>query len=126
MPSLGLSVAVAGMCGVLFRFGADHLTERLSLHPAVGTFLVNIVGCFIAGVVYTLALSRTTTHAPWATVVIVGFCGGLTTFSSFALQAVLMFQRGQWQWLVGYAVLSPLIGFVAVFGGLQLTRVLIS
>lgn len=90
----GLLVAVGGAAGAVLRFLAGHLWDR---DLPAGTLLVNVVGSFLLGVFSALSLD-----ADALALLGTGFCGGLTTYSAFAVQThALGSRRG-----AGYAALT--------------------
>ncbi len=83
-----IAVALGGMTGALLRHGVSSLITMFGSHWApLATLVVNIVGCFAIGALFSWSFSQQL-HSHWLTVgVRVGLLGGLTTFSSFALDA---------------------------------------
>ena len=85
------------------------------------TMTINITGAFILGVLATV-MQRLDHHHPLRLVALVGFLGGYTTFSTFALEIVTLWEHGQPGRSVGYAVASVAGGVAAVIVGILLTR----
>lgn len=124
-------VALGGMLGTVARYLIQRSAQKwLSLHSLWGgrvaipwgTMLVNILGCFLIGVVVG-CLHR---YAPegwsrWALLLLsTGFCGGFTTFSSFALEGIQLMQRGAILETILYLGSSLVLGFAALFVALHL------
>lgn len=83
----------------------------------LGTFLVNIAGCFIAGILFGL-LERTHMMTSGESVLlIVGFCGGFTTFSTFANDMWSLGNKGDWTAFGLYLAASVIIGVLLVWAG---------
>ena len=83
----------------------------------MGTFLVNIIGCFIIGLFFGL-LEKAHVMTPGENVLLItGFCGGFTTFSSFADDMWVLGSKGDWATFAAYLVLSVVIGVLLVWGG---------
>lgn len=120
-PLMWAAVAAGGAAGTAVR----ALTSGALPHPAGGwpldTFTVNVAGSFLLGVLLE-ALIRGGPDAGWRRTARLaagtGFCGSLTTYSSLAVEAVLLAMRGQGSLAAGYAVASVLTGLVAVTTGI--------
>ena len=124
MPTLFLVMA-GGAIGA----GARHLTGRatLSLFGAglpYGTLTVNLAGGLLMGLLTgVLARWGTAQGEAWRLFLGVGILGGFTTFSSFSLDTVLLWQRGEAAWALGYVMLSVIGSIAALVAGLFLSRV---
>jgi CrcB protein len=116
---VGLGGGIGSMCRYLVGvFVAKHLTVTF---PA-GTFLVNIVGCFIIGLLYGLSGRYAGITLEWRLFLITGLCGGFTTFSSFSYESVNLFRQGNYMYFVSYVILSVVIGLLATVGGAAIIR----
>jgi CrcB protein len=93
---LALIVAAGGAIGTLCRFGLAWLMTPISQSMPWGTIVINIVGSFVIGAFGTLTLAEGRHPAPEAIrlFVMVGICGGFTTFSSFSLQTFDLLRNG--------------------------------
>jgi CrcB protein len=97
-PALAAAVIGAGGIGAVLRylttllFPHDAATSRLPL----GVLLVNVVGSFVAGVIVGLA-AHSDLSADWKLVLVTGFCGGLTTFSTLSVETMQLVERGRWR-----------------------------
>ena len=87
-----------------------------------GTLLVNLVGCFAFGVIFALFGRYGSTNSGWCLLLTTGFCGGFTTFSTFANESVLMLQNGNWPGFVGYVAASIVVGFALVALGYMIFK----
>jgi len=123
MTNLAL-ISVFGIFGVLCRYGIDNLVAPLNSGFPAHTFLVNIIGCTIAGVVVGLT-DRGTLTGPLQIAIMVGFCGGFTTFSAYAVQTATLFLSGKPSVAIVYSVLSPILGLLAVLLALAVTKRLV-
>jgi CrcB protein len=86
-----------------------------------GTFAVNIVGCLVIGLLVGV-LERHAGHSQLRALFVTGFCGGYTTFSTFAAENVALLEGGHWFTAALYTVGSVLTGLAAVWAGLALSR----
>jgi len=116
-----LMVALGGAVGASGRYLSSVAAGRLlGASFPYGTMFVNILGSFLMGVfVVVMAEKGGTRFAPFLTV---GMLGGFTTFSSFSLDAVTLYERGQVMLAAGYVVGSLVIGLAALMAGLAATR----
>jgi CrcB protein len=122
----GLLVALGGAIGSLLRY-AVGLAALASFGPAFpwGTLIVNVVGCFVIGLVTNLAMTSTWGVSPTVRLFLaVGLCGGFTTFSSFGLEAVQLGRIGQLGASFAYVAASLLVGIAAVWAGILTGRLL--
>ena len=90
-----LAVAIGGAFGALARW---MLSYRLNaLFPAIppGTLAANIIGGYIIGVAIAFFATRPDISPEWRLFIITGFCGGLTTFSTFSAEVVMLIQQGE-------------------------------
>lgn len=115
-------VAVCGVFGVLARYGVDRAFQFGSGSSPFITMGINLVGCFIAGVVFTLG-QREVLSSELQIGLLVGFCGGFTTFSAYALHAMRLLEAGFVRPAILSFVLSPIFGLIAVAAGMAVARV---
>ncbi|WP_437880911.1 fluoride efflux transporter CrcB [Pseudomonas sp. LRF_L74] len=117
------AVAVGGVAGTLLRFATGNwVNAHWPQHFYTATLAVNIVGCLLIGYLYGLFLLRPEIPLALRAGLVVGFLGGLTTFSSFSLDTLRLLEGGQAPLAIGYALLSVLGGLLATWAGLTLTR----
>ena len=104
-------VALAGMLGTLLRYWLSGFVARQygETFPW-GTMAVNLIGCFLAGAVFYLTQERFLVSPALRTIILIGFLGGFTTFSSYGLQTFTLLRDGEF----GLALLN--IGASNVFG----------
>lgn len=116
------TVGLFGVAGVLCRYFVDSVTVRSSFAVPVGTFLVNITGSFLAGVLYVIFVERGLLSPRFGQGLTIGFCGGFTTFSAYSVQTFLLFERGSIGLAFLYFLGSPLFGLMGAFLGIIIAR----
>lgn len=117
-----LLIALGGAAGSLCRYGLGSLVQRsAAIGFPVGTFAVNVLGCFLVGGIAKLFIN-VQAHPHVKAMLIVGFCGGFTTFSAFSLETVALMQGGQWPKAFLYASMSMVACVIATAAGFALTR----
>lgn len=107
-------IAMFGVVGVLCRYGIDQLFKDWNEKIPVTTLTINILGSFIAGLIYVLSTYRDLS-ANWQAGLLIGFCGGFTTFSAYALQTMILFERDKSLAALIYFLISPALGLTAAF-----------
>ena len=119
-PTSYLLVAVGGAIGSVGRAWVGIAAARLfGLGFPWGTMIINILGSAIIGIIAATALSpsRTILSPEIRIFLMVGFCGGFTTFSSFSLQTLRLAQDGQWLWAAANVLASNVGCLLAVWLG---------
>lgn len=110
-----LFVGVGSFVGGVLRFLVSMSMKKLCGEGFPwGTLIVNLVGCFVFGVIFALFGKYGSVNNGWCLLLTTGVCGGFTTFSAFANESVLMLQNGNWGGFVGYVAMSVVVGFVMV------------
>ena len=107
---VGIGSGIGGICRYLISLSMGHLHEGFPW----GTFTVNIVGCLLIGILWGLT-SRFQHLAPaFSLLLMVGFCGGFTTFSTFSKEGLTMLQTNNYALFALYTLGSVVLGIVAV------------
>jgi CrcB protein len=113
-----LAIAVGAALGALLRW---QLGARLnSLFPTIppGTLAANLIGAYVVGLGIAFFATYAAISPEWRLLVITGFCGGLTTFSTFSAEITTLLQQGRMTWALG-AVAVHVVGSVAMtFAGI--------
>jgi len=117
-----LAIFIGGGVGSLARWGVANLLRNYSMNFPYATFAVNIIGSFILGFVVALFWSKAEMHDSLKLAITVGFCGGLTTFSTFSWETFDLIKNGEFLLAVLYVVISVLICVLAVSLGAFLSR----
>ena len=113
-----LIVGFGGFLGTIARF----LVQKLNLHwhflsIPMGTLIVNILGSLIIGVIIGISAKSEFISPVIRLFLMVGFCGGFTTFSSFSAENLTLMQNGQFLSVLIYTGSSIILGFLAVYLG---------
>ncbi|AZI34410.1 fluoride efflux transporter CrcB [Kaistella carnis] len=114
-------IFIGGGLGSVLRFLISNYTQKLwnvNSFP-MGTFVVNIIGCFLIGVLTSYFL-KVDNYLKF--LLITGFCGGFTTFSTFSAENFSLWQNGNYPVLLLYVLLSIIVGLIAVYLGLQVAK----
>ena len=108
-----IAIFLGGGIGAVSRFLITlNLTKIYNVNLPIATFLVNIIGSFAIGFLYILFMGKTDLTPALKFGLTVGFCGGLTTFSTFSLELFEMISHQQFMQAAIYALLSVLICLV--------------
>jgi len=116
-------VGLGGMVGSIARYVvATVLAHRLSVGFPYGTFTVNIVGCFLIGLILGILTRAGALASDLRLLLVVGFCGGFTTFSSFTYEIIELVEANRVMLALLYVLFSMLLGLLAAVAGLAMTR----
>jgi CrcB protein len=118
-----LFIALGGATGAVSRYllatWAHGLWEG---KMPVGTLMVNMLGSFAIGIVYVLVVERQIIHPDWRGVLMVGFLGAFTTFSTFSLETISLMEAGHIVHALVYMLGSAILCVVMAGTAIQLTR----
>ena len=117
-----LLVFVGGGFGSVLRFIIGKYLNSAEDGIPYGTFLANILGSLIIGIILGYALKNDTLSSSQTVLLATGFCGGFTTFATFAYENHVFLKSGDFMSFALYTIASFVIGFLAVFLGLYLTK----
>ena len=113
-----LLVGFGGFFGSIARYWMSKLNLTWDFHSIpMGTLAVNIIGSFLIGFMLGIFMNSNLLHTNLKLFLVVGFCGGFTTFSSFTNENFLLLQNGQYLTALIYIGGSIIIGILAVFAG---------
>ncbi len=120
-----LFIALGGASGAVARYViANRIHELWEGHVPVGTLLVNLVGSFAIGIIYVLIIEKQIIHQDWRGVLMVGFLGAFTTFSTFSLETIHLLEAGHMFHALGYMLMSVTFCVVAAGSAIYLTRLI--
>lgn len=121
-----IAIAFGGAFGAMSRFWLHGFVQRFVVgNFPLGTFAVNVLGSFLIGVFFVVLAEKAQLNEVWRPIVVVGFLGAMTTFSTFSLDALLLFEQGNYNTALFYIVSSVALCLLAAFAGMQLTRVVL-
>lgn len=118
-----LLVGLGGGLGSMARFLCQKYVYEWHPHSfPFGTFLVNVTGCFLIGMFYALADREQWLTPEWRVLLTTGFCGGFTTFSSFAFENISLLKHGEIGYFLLYTLGSVVLGIAACWAGIWLIK----
>ena len=118
-------VSIGAIVGANARWIISRYTAKL-LGPVFpyGTLVINITGSLIVGFFIIWTTERVLVDPRWRLLIVVGFCGAFSTFSSYAFETMAYFEQGQWALMVANVLSNNLLCLGAVLAGMVLARVL--
>ena len=117
-------IGLAGGAGTLMRYWLSEWTaKRFGETFPTGTLLVNLLGCFLAGLLFYLMFDRFHASPTARTVVLIGLLGGFTTFSSFGLQTFTLLRDGEMGLAFFNIAISNVAGLLLVWVGYSLAKI---
>lgn len=117
-----LAIFIGGGLGSLSRFGITNLLRNYSMDFPLATICVNIIGSLILGFAITLFWNKAPMHDTLKLAVTVGFCGGLTTFSTFSWETFDLIKQGDFLLALLYTIISVLVCVLAISLGAFLAK----
>ena len=120
-PLVVVGVLVAGAVGAVLRFALSRALPVRPGHLPGGILIVNVVGSAVAGALIGLA-ERAALEGDLRLVLVTGFCGGLTTFSTWTVETVELIDGGRWRAAILNVVVTLALGLAAAGGAYLLTR----
>jgi fluoride exporter len=120
-----LVISLGAIAGANARYLLSRYAVKL-LGPVFpyGTLVINIVGSLIVGFFVIWTSERALVDPRWRLLIVVGFCGAFTTFSSYAFESMAFFEQGQWSLMLSNILSNNLLCLGAALAGMALARVL--
>ena len=116
-------VGIGGGLGSILRYVISVFVGRhIPIVFPLGTLLVNISGCFLIGVFYSVIARHADINPDWRLFLITGICGGYTTFSTFSYDGLVLLKQGSSLSFMMYVLGSVVIGLLATFAGIALFK----
>ncbi|MGG5486663.1 fluoride efflux transporter CrcB [Flavobacteriaceae bacterium 144Ye] len=117
-----LLVFVGGGFGSVLRYILSKYLNSTETGIPYGTFAANILGSLLIGIILGLAVKNNTLSSNQTLLLATGFCGGFTTFSTFAYENHVFLKSGDFTSFALYTIASFIVGFLAVFFGMYLVK----
>ena len=120
-----LAISLAAIVGANLRYLLSRLAVR-EFGPVFpyGTLFINVVGSFIVGFFVIWTAERVLVDPRWKLMVVVGFCGSFTTFSSYAFETMSLFEHGQWRLMLANILSNNLLCLGGAPAGMAVARAL--
>jgi fluoride exporter len=118
-------IGIGSCIGGIFRYLTQQYVQKY--YPSsipLGTLSVNVIGCFLIGIIYALADRGNILSPAMRLFLATGLCGGYTTFSSFAYENISLMREGDFFYTGLYIMLSMVIGFAAVYLGILFIKLI--
>jgi CrcB protein len=118
-----VTIAIGGILGCWARYALTNLIQSIYGRDfPYATLSVNVLGCFLMGFLFVETLERLTISPSARIGLLTGFLGGLTTFSTFAMESLVLAEQGEAAKGVLYILLSVGLGLIAAFSGVYIAR----
>lgn len=119
-----LIVGIGSFFGGALRYYLSFLMKTVCNQDFPwGTLLVNLIGCFLFGVVFAIFNRASSPTNTWCLLLTTGVCGGFTTFSAFAHESVQMLQNGNLLGFANYIVISIILGLLLIALGYWIVKI---
>jgi CrcB protein len=113
-----IAVSVGAVLGCLLRWCLAMFLNRYFPTIPPGTLAANLIGCYVIGVAIAFFAAYPTLPPEWRLFMTTGFCGGLTTFSTFSAEVVVLLQSGRLSWALGAVGIHLLGSLLMTFAGI--------
>jgi len=113
-------IAIGGASGAITRYSIHKLTIYLGIENLIGTFVVNISGSFILGILISISSLKLNLSNSVKDAIIIGFLGSYTTFSTLTVASLSLWQSGQYVKASLNIILTVVVGLIAAWAGYQI------
>ena len=118
-----VAIAIGGVLGCWARYAMTNLVQAIyGREFPYATLTINLLACFMMGFLFEETLERLTISPLLRLGILTGFIGGFSTFSTFAMETLLLAEQGELAKSLLYVLLSVVFGLVAVTGGVYIAR----
>jgi CrcB protein len=118
-----LLVGAGGGIGSIARYLCQRYANIFfPNHFPWGTFGVNVVGCLLIGIIWGISFKSFDSNENWKLFLMVGLCGGFTTFSAFTLEGIGLIREQRLALFFSYVAVSVVLGLLATYIGMRITR----
>ncbi|MHB8403984.1 MAG: fluoride efflux transporter CrcB [Gammaproteobacteria bacterium] len=116
-------VAAGGAVGCCARYAVTQLVQQVYGRSfPLATLIINVLGCFLMGFLFFETLERISMSPTLRTAILTGGLGGFTTFSTFAMESILLIEDGEIGYMAAYLLLSVFLGLAAALAGAYIAR----
>ncbi len=116
-------IGAGGAVGSVLRYySGQFISKNYPSQIPLGTLIVNLLGCLLIGILLGYFAKNQGLSNEWKLLLVTGFCGGYTTFSTFAAENITLIQNQQVSQAILYIGLSVLLGLTAVYFGIMISR----
>jgi len=122
-----MAVGLGGALGAMLRYAislwaVQRFEALMPTAALIGTLIANAVGALLIGVLFVVITEKGLIAESWRPLLVVGFLGALTTFSTFSLETVGLLQQGEWLTAMVYVLGSVIICLFLTWAGIELAR----
>ena len=121
MPQILLAIAVGASLGAILRWGLSNALNAVLPNLPLGTLAANLIGGYVIGLALAWFGAHPDLPPHWRALIITGFCGGLTTFSTFSGELALLLQQARYGWMaasvaahLGGSLVMTLLGIATI------------
>ena len=118
-----LLVGLGGGLGSITRYLCQKWAYAIYPHHFPwGTFAVNMIGCFLIGIFWGISFRSFESNESWKLFLMVGLCGGFTTFSAFTLEGIGLIREQRLLLFFSYVAASVVLGLLSTYMGIRITK----